>query len=148
METKWPGFRVDESNPGGLESSELFRDVVGSVRDVVQSLASALQEAADRGIGMERLQELDGPNEGDPNALGFQDLGRGTSFTGQEFIHDCALIERVNGDRNVVERAIRRFDRHHGTTCAGRRGAGQRDEAEHRTDRPETLQGEPRWQAT
>jgi hypothetical protein len=97
------GLCVDESNAGGFEAGEFPPDVVGAVCDVVQSLTTTLEKAAYGRVRTERLEEFDIPDEGDADALGFQHLGRGTTFTGQEFIHDCALIERVHGDRNVVE---------------------------------------------
>ena len=65
------------------------------------------EETADAGLGPERLEEFDGTDEGHSNALGFEGFGCGTALAGQEFVETTTLFDGVNGDRHVIERAIR-----------------------------------------
>ena len=99
-----PCRAIDEAKPGRFEASELPLQVVGLVRDVVQGLAAALEKTSHGGVGAQRLEEFDVAYESDANALGFQNLGIGTAFTGQEFEETAVLLDRLDGDRNVVER--------------------------------------------
>ena len=64
----------------GLETGELGDDVVGSVREVMEARTAPLEKAANRGLRAERLEELDGADEGDSNSLGLECLGWGTSL--------------------------------------------------------------------
>jgi hypothetical protein len=73
----------------------------------MQGRSAAFQEAGHGGIGTERLEELDGADESDTNALGFQGLGLGTGFPGDEFEESTALFDGVDGDRDVVDAAAR-----------------------------------------
>jgi hypothetical protein len=108
------GFPVDETDAGGFEPGELGFDVVGAVRDVVQAGAASFEEATHGRVGSERLEQLDVADEGDADALRFEGLGWGTRLPGQEFVDEGALLERVDGDRHVVERLFRRWNGHHG----------------------------------
>ena len=99
---------VDEGYALGVEPSEVALDVLGAVGDVVQSLAMSLEEAADGGVGTERLEQLHGAYEGDADALGLQDLRRRAGATGEEFEEASALFDGVDGHGDVVERPSRR----------------------------------------
>lgn len=102
-----PGFCIDEANPLGLQALELGGDVVDAVGEVVQTGSATFEEAGDGGIGTEGLEELDGPDEGDPDALRFQGLGRGTALAREEFEEGATLFDGVHGDGHVVEGPIR-----------------------------------------
>ena len=104
---------IDQSNTGAFEACEVRDDVVGAVRDVVQALTPSLEEAAYGSFRAQGFEEFDMAYEGHPNSLGLEDLDGGTGLPRQEFIQDCTLLERVDGDRHVIERATDRIDRIH-----------------------------------
>jgi hypothetical protein len=107
---------VDERNAGGVEAGELALEVVGAIRDVVQSRAAALQEPSDGRVGPERLDQLDAPHEGDANALGVEDLGWGTGSITDEFEGTATRLDGVDGDAHVVERLTSSRNWVHGRT--------------------------------
>jgi hypothetical protein len=109
----WTGLCIDQAQPGSFEAREVRDDVVGTVGDVVQALTPSLQKAAYGSFRAEWFEEFDLAHEGHADSLGFEDLDRGTGLSRQEFIQDCTLLERVNGNRHVIERATRRIDRIH-----------------------------------
>mgnify|MGYP001557025458 CR=1 FL=1 len=84
----------DPSGPGGVKEGDTMKAAYGSFR-------------------AERFEEFDLADEGHANSLGLEDLDRGTGLPRQEFIQDSTLLERVNGDRHVIERAADRIDRIH-----------------------------------
>jgi hypothetical protein len=98
-----PGRLVDESDALRPEASEVALQVLRAIRDVVQGRAAALEEPPHGGLRAERLQELDGADEGDAYALGFQGLGRGTRLAGQEFVERATLFDGVDGDGHVID---------------------------------------------
>jgi len=99
---------VDELDPLVREALEFGSEVSDAVGDVVQRLAATFEEAPYGGIGGEGLQELDGPDEGHPNPLGRKLLGWGTGISGEGFEDAAHLVERVHGDRHVIERKVPR----------------------------------------
>jgi len=95
---------VDEPHAGGAEAVELRLDVPGAVRDVVERGAAALQEAPDRGLRTERLEELQHADESHPHTL-LGELERGgTDLAGEEFEDSACIVERRDGDGHVIER--------------------------------------------
>ena len=104
---------VDQRYAFGLEELEIGVEVGGAICDVVKRRPSAVEEAAYRGIGMQGLQQLDGPDEGDTNALGLEGLRRGTRLAGEEFEQVPTLFDGVDGDRDVVDDAVRPGDVSH-----------------------------------
>ena len=105
---------VDEGYARGIEPREVGLEVLGAVRDVVQSLALSLQEAADGGVGTERLDELHGADEGDADALCLKGLRRRAGVAGEGFEDAAALFDGVDGYGDVVERPFRREGWGHG----------------------------------
>jgi len=97
---------VDEAEPVGSKSLEVGREVLAPVGDVMEAGTSTGDEAADRSVGGERLEKLEGPRERDADALGFEGLWAGTPAAGNEFEEATGLIKRTNGDRHVIERAL------------------------------------------
>ena len=64
--TAAPRLPVDQLGTLRLEVGQGGVDIGDGKRDVVQTLATPLEEAADRGIGSERLQQLhEGPTDRD-----------------------------------------------------------------------------------
>ena len=51
---------VDQGHALGVEPSEVALEVLGAVRDVVQSLAMSREEAADSSVGTERFEQFHG----------------------------------------------------------------------------------------
>jgi hypothetical protein len=94
---------VDERDPGGAQAGELRVEVVRAVRDVVQSLAAALEKAVDRGSGTQGLDELDGADERDAHALGLENLWGSTGGADDELEGPAAGFDGVNGHGDVVE---------------------------------------------
>lgn len=81
------GFGVDEFESVRVESREVLSEIAGTVGDVVQSGAGALEESADARVRREGLQEFQfRSDETDPDALGLQGLDRGTSVAGHGFV--------------------------------------------------------------
>lgn len=105
---------IDERDALGIEASEFALEVLGAVGDVVQSLALSLEEAADGGVGTERLEQLHDADEGDADALGLQRLRRRAGVTGDELEESAARVDGVDGHGDVVERPIRREGWGHG----------------------------------
>ena len=112
-----PGYTVDESDPGGVESGQLFDDVFGAISHVVEALAASLEETTHRGIGSEGLEELESAYEGDADALRLQGLGRGTCLARQEFEGCATPLDGVDGDGYVIERELRHGNGHHECLC-------------------------------
>lgn len=71
---------VDEFDPRLAKPLQIGDDVLAAVGDVVQTRASSLEEASDRGVGPEGLEEFDRADEGDADTLSFEDFGRGTGL--------------------------------------------------------------------
>jgi hypothetical protein len=94
---------VDQTQAGGDEAPEIALEVVGTVGDVVQPLTLAIQEAPDRGVGGERLEELDGAHESDANALIAKGFQRGARSAREHLERRGALRDGVDGDRDVIE---------------------------------------------
>ena len=107
------GCGVDEFDALGRESVQVRLQVPGTVCDVVEGLSSALQEPPDGGGGAKGLQEFDLAAEGHPDALGLQNLGRGTRLAGYEFEQTRGVFDGRNGDGHVVQRAIAWCERIH-----------------------------------
>jgi hypothetical protein len=113
---------IDEPYAGGLETTELALDVVGAVRDMMESRTAPFEEAADRGFGAERLQELGRPDESDADTLGGERLGTGTGFAGEEFDEATGLFDGVDRERHVIEAMIARWDIHGSWATSSGRG--------------------------
>jgi hypothetical protein len=81
------GFGVDELESIRAESREVLLEIAGTVGDVVQPGAGALEESADAGVRRQGFEELQlRSDETDPDALGLQGLDRGTSVAGHGFV--------------------------------------------------------------
>ena len=61
---------VDELDALRLEAGEFGFDVVGAVREVVESRPPTLEEATDCRLRVQWLQEFDSADEGDADSLG------------------------------------------------------------------------------
>jgi hypothetical protein len=112
-----PGHTVDEPDTGGVESGQLGDDVVCTISHVVEPLTTSLEETTYRGIRSEWLQELDGTDEGDADALLLQGLGPGTCLARQEFEMCATPLDGADGDGYVIERELRHGNGHHECLC-------------------------------
>ncbi len=97
-----------------MESREVALEIMGPVRDVVQSLTLALEESTNGGVGTERFEQFHGADEGDADALGLEDLRRGAGVTREKLEWAATLFDGVDGDGDVVERPSRREGWGHG----------------------------------
>ncbi len=83
-----PGTRawdlIDELYALLREAREFGTQIRRAEGDVVQAGSPTLQETAHRGIGPQRLEDLDGATESNTNTLGLQDLRLGAVVTGEE----------------------------------------------------------------
>ena len=95
---------VDQGHALGVEPSEVALEVLGAVRDVVQSLAMSREEAADSSVGTERFEQFHGADEGDADSLGSQALWRSAGIPGEELEEASAPFDGVYGHGDVVER--------------------------------------------
>ena len=129
------GLGIDQPEPRFGQSGEVRDDVVRAVRDVVQAGAPSCEEAPYGRVGTQGFEQLHRADEGHANALVFQHLDGGTSFPREEFVHDCALLERVNGDGHVIERPIAGCNGYH-QRPAPEGAVRVNGPAEHRTVRP------------
>jgi hypothetical protein len=104
-----PWRAVDEGHSGGFESGQLTGQIAGAIRDVVEALAAALQETADRGVGAEGFDQLDRADESDADALGFEGFGGGAGVTGDELVGMTARFDGTDGDGDVIDDVTGRF---------------------------------------
>ncbi len=102
-----PWCTVDQLDASRVEPSEIGLEVFGAVGDVMKGRPSSVEESADGRVGSERLEQLDGSDEGDFDALGLEGLGVGTGLTREEFEQTAAVFNGMDGDRNVVDGAVR-----------------------------------------
>lgn len=98
---------VDQPNAAGHQSGQFGLNIFRAVCDVMETRAPTLEKAPDRGVGGEGLEELHGADERDPDSLTFERFRGGALSAGEEFEAGCAIFNRVNGDRDVVERVRR-----------------------------------------
>jgi hypothetical protein len=105
----WPRKPVDEFEPvlGGFR--ERFWKIGDPVRDVMESGTPAVKKTAHGGFGAERFQDFDGADEGDSDALAFQDLDRGTRIPGHELELTTCLFQRGYRHGDVVQRIGKHF---------------------------------------
>jgi thioredoxin 1 len=89
---------------------------------VVEARSAFGEEAPDGGVRMEGLEQLHEAQEADPDALGFDGLGRGRGSTRQEFEEADGLFEGSDGYGDVIEIARAFSEQIHGTVLASRRG--------------------------
>ncbi len=94
---------VDELEALSLETGEFGFDVVGAVREVVESLTATFEEATDGRLRAQWLEEFDSADEGDADSLGLQRFRRGTGFPEQNLEEAARLFQRSNGDAYVVQ---------------------------------------------
>lgn len=122
-----PRLGVDEADARGLESIDLCTEIGRPVGNVMEARPASAQEAADGGLGPERFQELDGAAERDPYALGLEHFGRGTDLPGEEFEEATCVVQGLDGDGHVVERAVGRGELIHGILRGTVGPLGERD---------------------
>ena len=101
------GDAVDQFDSFGFESGEVTHEVLGAVGDVVEGGPSTVEKSPDAGVWAQGLQKFNGPHERDAHALGFKDLRVGTALARQEFVETATLVDGVDGDRDMVDRALR-----------------------------------------
>jgi hypothetical protein len=101
------GFLVDEFDAFLPEAGENEGDVGDTVGDVVEGRALALEEAAHRGVGIQRLQELDRTDELHPDSLALQDFLRRGLVSAQQMEETARLMQGRYGDGDVVQRVGR-----------------------------------------
>jgi len=143
---------IDQAHSGLLEPSELLRQPGDPVRDVVQAWPSTVEEPTDRGVGSQRLEQLDRSHEGHAHALRFEDFRLGTFVACYEFEHGPIFVDGGNRHGYVVERSVgqmgwKRRRRLHEWACSISRDGSKRGRTKVAV-RPDTPQGEPKWQVT
>lgn len=98
---------VDQLEARGLERGEGGVDVGNAIRDVVETRSAPGDEAADRRVRTERLEELQpavsGPDETELDTLALDPLAAGTPGARGGFEGWEGVIERMHGDSDVVE---------------------------------------------
>jgi len=104
---------IDQFDTFRGEPLEVGLDVVAAVGDVMQGRTPSPEEPPHGGLRAERFQEFDETHEGDADASVFEGLWSGTGFARQEFEETATLFDGVDGDRNVVEMAVRYRDEGH-----------------------------------
>jgi len=109
----WSRRLIDEFQAQGLETAHGFTEVRDPIGDMMEALASFMQETSDGSLGSQRLQKLDGAHEGNPDALARKFLHRGTSVARKEFENGDRLLEGgyrhgdvVQGKRNHVYHGV------------------------------------------
>jgi len=70
----------------------------------METLASPLKKTPHWGVRAQGLDELDGPDEKDPDALCRQLFHRGTGVPGHELEQRTSLLEGGDGHGDVVQR--------------------------------------------
>jgi len=100
----WPRMLVDEFEAVLLEVGKCFWQVWDPVRDVMKAGTPAFQKTAHGGFGAKGLQDFYGADEGNSDALAFQDLHRGTGIPRHELELTTGLFQRGYGHGDVVQR--------------------------------------------
>lgn len=70
------GLAVNEPHARRMETREVAVEIGRAVRDVMEGLSVAVEEATDGGVRAEGLEELELSDEGDADTLRFEGLGR------------------------------------------------------------------------
>ncbi len=98
------GGLINEIETFGLQTGESFGKVGNPEGDMVKTWSSPAQEPAHWAIGLKRLQELQGADKTDPDALSGDFLGGGTGFPCQGFEKKTGLLQGGNRHGDVVQR--------------------------------------------
>lgn len=100
-------FAIDQFDARRLQLAKGGGEVGDSVGQVMQSGTAALEEARDRRVGREWLDEfqtaLAGAQEDDVDTLGFDPLTRGCLALRQQTQRGKGLIDRGDRDRYMIE---------------------------------------------
>lgn len=94
---------VDELDASTPKALEVGLEVGGTVGDVVQARSASGEKAADRAVGAQGLEELYGPQEAHPDALGFQGLGRGGRLPRKRLEEAGGVFQGSDGYGDVIE---------------------------------------------
>ena len=95
---------IDELQPLLPQAGKGLREIGDPVGDVMEALASTLEETPHWGVLAQGFDELDGPDKEDPDALCRQLLHRGTGVPGHELEERTSLLEGGDGHGDVVQR--------------------------------------------
>jgi hypothetical protein len=95
---------IDEFHALLLQPGQGFREISDPVRNVMEALASTLEESSHRRVRAQRLDEFDGSDEEDSDALIREFLHRGTRIPGHALEEGTSLLEGGNGHGDVVQR--------------------------------------------
>ncbi len=98
------GYFIDDTDPGGGQFAQCRFEVGDAEGHVVESRAPPLQEAGHRALRVGGLEELDGSDEGDLDALGLDGLHGGTCLPRHEFEERTRFFDGSNDYGDVVER--------------------------------------------
>ncbi len=88
-----PGLFVDELEARFLEASQVGRNVVRLVGDMMEAGTATFQESGYAGVGGQGLDEFQLPHEQDPDSLGLDGLRVGGRGAGQEFEEAAGLFK-------------------------------------------------------
>lgn len=97
------GLPVDEAHPVGFQHGETGMDIVHTEGEVVEPRASTGQKTAHRGIGRERLQELDFSDECHGDALGGENFQLGTTRPCEEFVEGPGVRDRGGRNPHMID---------------------------------------------
>ena len=98
------GHFVDEADPLGGQLAQRRFQVGDTEGHVVEPRTPAFQEAGHRALRVGGLQQLDGSDEGDLDALRFDGLNGGTYLPRHEFEERPRFLDGSDGYGDVVER--------------------------------------------
>src|SRR5690606_31199401 len=118
---------VDEADAGPAQAIQRGGEIRDGVGEVMEAGAAALEEPGDRGLGRDRLDQLEAcvaaADERDRDALVGDALDRGTVPAGDELEDRKRLRDGADGDSDVVEREFG-----HGRAPGARSAAGWRED--------------------
>jgi hypothetical protein len=97
-----PGCAIDESDACSFQTLQFAGKVWSSKSDVMEGLPTSLDEPTYGRVRTERFEKFYSSDEGNTDALFFQDLRLGTGFARYEFEETTALLDGVHSDAHVV----------------------------------------------
>lgn len=98
---------VDQLDSCYPELGEVVFEIVRSVGNVMKRRPTSVEETPDAGFGVQGLEKLDEADERHAHPLGLEGLGLGTALAREEFVEAACLVYGVDGNRHVVDRAVR-----------------------------------------
>ena len=95
---------INEVETFGFQTGDRFGEIGNPEGDMMKPGSPPTQEPAHGTVGLERLQELQGSDKTNTDALGGDLFGRGTGFPCQGFEKTTGLLQGGNRHGDVVQR--------------------------------------------